>query len=392
MIRTEIPIRHGAARRARRRGAVIVYVASSVFVVMGFAALAIDIGRLYVSRTELQATADAAALAAAERMLDQNRLRGVLELNAILSAARSEAVAVAARHRVLNVTPVLDPTADVLLGHLTDPRNPAEQLDYTTPASYNSARVIARRNSIRNGPVEYLFATVFGHDQRNVGAEATATFRDHVVGYRVDDGTGNAELLPLALHLNAWLDLLSGSATTGDNWSYNPDTGEVTAGSDGILELNLYPGAGPTQLPPGNFGTVDIGSPNNSTADISRQIRYGVNAGDLAYFGGELRFGSDGTLTLNGDTGLSAAIKDDLLAIRGLPRSIPVFNAVSGPGNNANFTVVSFAGIRIMNVRLTGSMRTKEVIVQPAFVVDDAVITDASGSSYFVFDRVRLVR
>ena len=35
-------------------------------------------------------------------------------------------------------------------------------------------------------------------------------------------------------------------------------------------------------LPPGNRGTVDFGETNNSTADISRQILYGLNDDDWA--------------------------------------------------------------------------------------------------------------
>jgi len=138
---------------------------------------------------------------------------------------------------------------------------------------------------------------------------------------------------------------------------------------------------------------VDIGNPNNNTADISRQIRYGLTAEDLSYYGGELTLGADGTIDLTGDTGLSAAVKDDLVSIIGQPRTIPLFSTVEGPGNNAVFTIVGFAGIRIMNVKLTGSMSSKRVIIQPAFVVDDTVITGpGSGSSYFVYAPVHLVR
>ena len=169
-------------------------------------------------------------------------------------------------------------------------------------------------------------------------------------------------------------------------------SGTVTAGSDGILELNLFPGAGPTQLPPGNFGTVDIGSSNNSTADLSRQIVSGVSAADLEYHGGSLTLGDFG-IYLNGDTGLSAAIQDELASILGIPRAIPLFDVVSGPGNNAMFHIVGFAGIQITSVRLTGPMTQKEVVIQPAHVVDDAVITESgSGPSYFIYRPVQLVR
>ena len=75
-------------------------------------------------------------------------------------------------------------------------------------------------------------------------------------------------------------------------------------------------------MPPGNFGTVDIGNPNNNTADISRQIREGVNASDLAYHGGRLELGDAGTLELNGETGFNSAIKDDLATVIAKPNAI----------------------------------------------------------------------
>ena len=44
----------------KRRGAVAVYVAASGVVLLGFAALAVDAGRLYLGKTELQVAADVA--------------------------------------------------------------------------------------------------------------------------------------------------------------------------------------------------------------------------------------------------------------------------------------------------------------------------------------------
>ena len=58
---TEYPTRLGV----RRRGAAAVAVVVSLVVLLGFAALSIDLGHLYLTRAELQRTADAAALAGA---------------------------------------------------------------------------------------------------------------------------------------------------------------------------------------------------------------------------------------------------------------------------------------------------------------------------------------
>ena len=42
------------------------------------------------------------------------------------------------------------------------------------------------------------------------------------------------------------------------------NSGAVSSGSNGILEVDLYPG-GSNLMPPGNRGTVDIGTSNNGT-------------------------------------------------------------------------------------------------------------------------------
>jgi hypothetical protein len=281
----------------------------------------------------------------------------------------------------------------VTVGYLDDPTNRDETLSLADSTAFNSVHVIVRRNSIRNGPVLLQFAPILGRHLAELGAEATATFKDGVTGYKVTPESGNAELLPLALHTQSWSNMLSHAVTTGDNYTYNPETGQVTPGPDGIFELNLYPGSGDAQLPPGNFGTVDIGSESNSTQDIIRQITYGVSEEDLAYHGGELSLGENGTLMLKGDTGVSAAIRSALVAIKGKARAIPLFSSASKPGNNAEFTISGFGGIRVMDVKLTGAMKNKAVIVQPAFCVDDAAITGpGSGSSYFVYQPARLTR
>ena len=158
-----------------------------------------------------------------------------------------------------------------------------------------------------------------------------------------------------------------------DNFTLNADE-TVSPGPDGIKEVNIYPNGSAT-LPPGNRGTVDIGSPNNSTADLVRQIRHGLNAYDMSFFpDSEIRF-DNGPIQLNGDTGISAGIKDDLEAIKGQSRAIPIFTAVSGPGNNATYTVSKFVGVRIVHVNLTGKPASKAVIVQPSPYSGSRVVT-----------------
>jgi Flp pilus assembly protein TadG len=65
--RSSDDVRRGTARR-RRRGAVLVMTALTMTGLMIATAFAVDLGRLYVLRSELQTAADAAALAAAVRL------------------------------------------------------------------------------------------------------------------------------------------------------------------------------------------------------------------------------------------------------------------------------------------------------------------------------------
>ena len=119
-----------------------------------------------------------------------------------------------------------------------------------------------------------------------------------------------------------------------------------------------------------------------------------ISAEDLQYLGGSLQLDADGHLTLQGDPGISAGIKDELASIKGQPRIIPVFDQVTGPGNNARYRIVQFAGVRIMDVKLTGSMSSKRVTIQPANVLAVGGIPSpgSNRTSRFVYSPVWLVR
>ena len=379
--------------RSQRRAVVAIYVALSMVFVLAFAALAVDMGMLYSAKAELQRAADSAAIAGAVRLLDEDRLKGDAYEEYVNADSRLVSVSLGSKNTVLTEMPVIDPDDDVALGKWIRLPGGDDVVEYGDSQSpYNAVQVSVRRDAAHGGSIAAIFASALGLNGKDLGANAVAGFADSISGYEVTQNSGNAQLLPFTLHVDAWEGLLEGSFTVGDNYGYDEETGAVTSGADGILELNLYPGAGFEQLPPGNFGTVDIGSPNNSTADIARQILEGINESDLSFFGGRIELGSDGTLLLNGDTGLSAGVKDELEAIKGQPRSIPIFSEVAGPGNNAMFTIVGWVGIRIMNVKLTGKMTAKELVIQPAYSIDDAAVSGTTGTSQYVYRPVQLIR
>jgi hypothetical protein len=104
---------------------------------------------------------------------------------------------------------------------------------------------------------------------------------------------------------------------------------------------------------------------------------------------------ASGHLYLNANTGISAGCKSALASIIGQTRVIPIFSSVVGNGNNANYDIVGWAGVRIMAVDLTGSVKNKYLIVQPATVYCGGGIHASSSnvsSSYGVYSPVWLVR
>ncbi|HYO23769.1 MAG TPA: pilus assembly protein TadG-related protein [Lacipirellulaceae bacterium] len=377
--------------RRTRRGAITVLAAIMSLVALGLVAFAVDVGYILASKQELQRSADAAALAAcwtyAERVAN-----GTPPAEAI-ALGRQSAADYASSNRLGNLQPAINQnsansaTGDVVFGRIDNLSSYGAAISTASPGSFNAVKVKVRRDATLNGETPFFFARVFGHASMGLDAEATAGFYRSISGVRTPSSGRNLNILPYALDWSTWEDLLEGNA--GDSWRWNPATKTITSGSDGVREVNLFPqGTGS----PGNRGTVDIGGSNNSTADIARQIVYGISPADMAQHGGSLELDEDGELELNGDTGISAGVKDELDSIKGQPRLIPIFSKVVGPGNNAQYTIVHWAGIRIMDVKLTGAMNQKRVIIQPAPMVIPGAIASSEETSNYVYTPVVLVK
>ncbi|NLF06843.1 MAG: hypothetical protein GX594_02545 [Pirellulaceae bacterium] len=373
----------------RRRGAVLVLAAVMMVAMFALLALAVDLGYVTLVRTELQSSADAAALAATWELYDSRALLPESTPYAAQSDVFNAAQYYASRNTVAQAAPELAFT-DFEYGRL----DPASSMNFIfnkdDPSYFNAVRVRVRRTADINGEVPLFFARVVGVDSNSGEAEAIAMFRDNFSGFTMPPlDKGNLKVLPFALDINTWQAVLAG--ITPDLWSWDADNKQIYPWPDGVPEANLFPqGTGS----PGNRGTVDVGASNNSTADIRRQILQGVSQADLDHIGGKLELGPDGTLELNGDTGISAGMKDALASIKGKPRVIPLFATVVGPGNNATYTIVGFAGVRIMDVNLTGQMSSKRVIIQPAKVKIHGGIPapDDAPRSYNIYSPVWLVR
>ncbi len=375
--------------RRRRRGNVLVLCAFLMIGLLAMIAFAVDIGYILVARDQLQRSADASALAAAWELVDAEGPSGNSDVLQMASNVRTVASSYAASNTVLASAPTLG-QSDVRVGYLSNPFDPACVFTTVGAGMPNAVQVCVRRANDQNGEVPLFFAPVLGVDRVATEADATAVLINSIGGFQVPADGSNLNLLPFALDEETWQNLVN-NGVGNDQWKWDAEAKRVVPGMDSIKEVNLYPQSTGS---PGNRGTVDIGGRNNSTADISRQILDGISADDMSHFpDSKLQFDAQGKLYLNGDTGISAGVKDELASIIGQPRIIPVFRSVQGPGNNAMYTIVQFVGVRVLDVKLTGSMASKRLTIQPCNIVAKGGIpSPGQQTSSFVYSPVWLAR
>jgi Flp pilus assembly protein TadG len=381
----------------KRRGAVVVLAAFLSVVLFGFAALTLDIGYLCLARTQLQNAADSAALAAAVHLLDESRLTTnsadllAPPLALIRSTAQEFAQMNQAAGRAVTLAdnPTNDPNGEIVVAQLTTPGDLGETLLLLTPSQYNTVQVSTRFTETGSGAISLFFGRVFGYTHADVSASATASVWSGVAGFSLPAAsTETVPVLPIAVNQAAW-NSVRYSGAGADQYYWDPLAQTVTPGPDGIREMSVFP----NDTSSGNFGILDIGHVGSSTADVQRQIRDGLSAADLAYHGGELTLNpATGMLSLGGATGLSAALKSALEDIIGQTRIVPLYTTVSGSGSNATYTIVGFAGVRVVHVRLTGAQKT--LVLQMANVMSSrAVLNPSLGlTNNLVYTTPRLTR
>ncbi|HVX13173.1 MAG TPA: pilus assembly protein TadG-related protein [Pirellulales bacterium] len=385
----------------RRKGNIAILACFMMIGMLGMVAFAVDLGFLANSQTELQRTADATALAACEQLrFSSSATPGTtVNLTNNVTAASTVASQYAAANKVCSQAPGLAAT-DVVIGYLANPDDKTSTIQTSGSVNnFNAVQITVRRSASQNGLIPSFFGKIFGQNGEAASASASAAFLGNFNGFGIPSagtgpggGTGTLMIMPFALDQQTWNSLLGGTGT--DVWKWDAVNQQVVSGADGILECNLFPqGTGS----PGNRGTVSIGT-SNGTSNLVRQIQYGLSASDLAPFGGTLQLDSTGNLYLPGNPGISAGTKSALAAIIGQTRIIPIFSSLSGNGANATYDIVQFVGIRVLDVDLTGSMSSKHLTVQPAWVYSRGAIAAGSNNgsqtqnTYGIFSPVWLVR
>jgi Flp pilus assembly protein TadG len=184
--------------RDNEKGATIVLVAILLVVIMGIAALAIDIGNLASTKGELQKLADGASLAAAGE-LGKHYLTGTCDT--ISLAAISGRANYVAEQNVAAAKSITLQSSDVVLGcwvedHVFRAFGEGDCNCSSNPLP-NAVKVTAHRDSEANTPVDTFFAGILGPDAVGLRADAVAAL----------SGPGEALGVPIPVGISkAWFD------------------------------------------------------------------------------------------------------------------------------------------------------------------------------------------
>ncbi len=241
----------------RRRGVVVVYTVVVLFVLVGFAALTLDLGAMYNERADLQDAADAAALAAAIALSETTGTDRVEQ-------ARQAAMKYVTENPAFSGRLAVDPNNDITFGRA---RWNDGVLTFTEDLDVpDSVRVrVALSEGSANGPMALYFARIFGMHSASVQAGATAmmTPRDMAIVVDVSGSTNfdsqlqHAELTEVNIY---------------DVWDYLP--GGFDDGVDSVWLASEVPAdQGQAQGPAWGyfknlgFGTYTVDPSYSPTAD-----------------------------------------------------------------------------------------------------------------------------
>lgn len=151
------------AKKNKNKGQVLVLFALSLIVILGFAALAIDVAYFYHTKNQLQGAADAAALAGAAE------LDGTANTNQAVAIFKTYSFAY--KNTAAKSPVVLETASDITIGYWNG-------TDVVSPSGNqisNAVKVRARRSTgSPGGPITTFFGKIFGIDYVNISVTAIA--------------------------------------------------------------------------------------------------------------------------------------------------------------------------------------------------------------------------
>jgi hypothetical protein len=333
-----------------------VVIAIVITVLIGFVALAIDIGYVSVTKNELQNIADAAALAGAGEL--GNIYKGLtydeqqvltLDANGVdaIKASVKDVVG-EGKNRAGGVTIIID-DGDIFINKW--PGTSVHSNDYNQP---NAVRVTARRDSSANGPISTFFAKIFGVETFDVSADATAAL----------SGLGSTHpQFPVGIS-KYWFDVHQ------DDWCDRGIKLHPTGDIDSCAGWHTYKDWNDYQAWPSNAEKLkDI---LDGLRDGTFEIPLAEFSDEFVFIGGDVASSFDEMQALYED-----AEKESVDGQYGWKVSIPVYDSEDCSNPSGNIRIVGFATALITEV-----IGPPDKIINATIKCDYVEIGKGIGSEY----------
>ncbi len=203
-------------QRLRRRGVAVIWVVVMLVVMIAFGSLAVDLGRVVTTKTELRRAADAAARAAA------GTLSSSVSNTSVINAAKNMAAL-----NVANGNAVTLNTADIQWGVWNTASRTFTPSANANSSGVNAVKITARCTQANGNPVALMIGQMIGASTGDVSATSIAM---------PGSSSGPSVTQFVTAHGNPWLSGEPNGATASE-----PDSGYPSARHPWKLDV-----AGPT--------------------------------------------------------------------------------------------------------------------------------------------------
>ena len=304
-----------------QRGGVAIWFAICLPVLLGCAALAVDLARINLTKVELQNAVDAAALGGSSSLSNTQPPPGPSDTPYNWSAATATALDLA-RSNYANAAPIHDALIETGFWNIQNPSlglRPSAGVPVAgdVPAIKVTVAISSTQN---NGPLQLFFAPILGIANSNVQASAISilTGAGGPFDYAIYSGSTSNNL-----SINGSTYNIKGSIHTNKNLNINGSSITVTGAAEAKGTVTT------------NGSNIDIGStlPNDqrviSMPDFSASIAAAAAAVNQTY---------TGTKTING-----SSITSDPIYVQGSPGTI----TVNGSSFTTTGTVMADGNISI---------------------------------------------
>lgn len=391
--------------------------ALALLAILGGTALVVDRLALDAAKNELRTTAEAAALAAARELANDDRLRPDFDPIALQMKSRFAAARIAAENFTAGEALTLntESNGDIRFGRLLVDPETGETTFVEGEGEEDSTSVVvhARRASDRDSAVPLPMRMLYARTDADVAAVAEASINFGVIGLRpidelpiptlplailsqsFDEQDSSAEKSPAARgprsktsqtgkpkrpSVSSWgRDIEQRRGT--DRFGYDASTGEVTQTSDGIPEITLRTAARSADPKSNAFVLALTGGLTEDS--LRRQICEGWSVDDLQPLGGELLFGH-GPLSLAGLRGVDCNVLSGALRkVVGQPRAVFLYDREIGDSRAsvASLQISKMVAGRVMSVHELSDCEC-EIVFQPAVMATRSAVTSSDKSEY----------